>query len=302
MPVPVAVLGSCTFDLVFRVVRFPLPGETLFASAFERHAGGKGLNQAIAIQRLGGRATLIARVGVDPFAAPLLDALRADGVDTTHVVVDPSVATGVAAPVVLPGGENCIVAAPGANLAVTVAQVEDAAGAIRGASALLLQFEAPMETNLVAARIAHEAGVPVLLNPAPALEHPPELLALASVLVLNEVEAAMLAPDESSHEARARALRARGPRAVVVTLGPAGAILCDDGGTRAIPPFVVEAVDSVGAGDAFCGALAVALGEGAALEAAVRFASAAGVLSVTRRGAAASLATRGEVDRLLAER
>lgn len=302
MPVPIAVLGSCTFDLVFRMARFPQPGETLFAEALERHAGGKGLNQAIAVQRLGGRASLIGRVGTDIFGTVLLDALRADDVDLTYVMPDPAVATGLAAPIVVPGGENSIVAAPGANLAVTVAQVEAAAPAIRTSRALLLQFEAPMEVNLAAARIAHGSGVPVLLNPAPALEHPPELLALADVLVLNEVEAAMLAPGEVTPEAQARALRARGPRAVIVTLGPAGAILLDGDGLRAIPPFTVEAVDSVGAGDAFCGALAVALGEGVPLERAARFAAAAGALSVTGRGAAASLPRRAGVDRLLADR
>lgn len=302
MPVPVTVLGSCTFDLVFRMARFPQPGETLFADALERHVGGKGLNQAIAVQRLGGRASLIGRVGADAFAAPLLEALRDDGVDTTHVVSDPEAATGVAAPIVLPGGENSIAAAPGANLAVTVEQVEAAGPAIRAPRALLLQFEAPMAVNLAAARIAHDAGVPVLLNPAPALDHPPELLALADVLVLNEVEAAMLAPGAATHEARARALRDRGPAAVIVTLGPSGAILLDGDGFRAIPPFAVEAIDSVGAGDAFCGALAVALGEGMPLARAARFAAAAGALSVTRRGAAASLPHRAEVQRLLADR
>lgn len=294
----ITVLGSCTLDLVFRMSRQPQLGETLFADSLELHAGGKGLNQAIAARRLGARAALIARVGTDPFAEPLIAALETDGVDLQHLARDPEAGSGVAAPIVLADGQNSIFSAPRANLAIPVAQVEAAAATIRASRMLLLQFEAPMDANFAAARIAEEAGVPLLLNPAPALPHPPELLARASLLVLNEVEAEMLAPGFDSHESRARALQVRGPKAVIITLGPEGALLLENGVLHQVPSFPVTAVDSVGAGDAFCGALAVALAEEMPLREAVRFACAAGALAVTRPGAAPSLPQRAEVDSL----
>ncbi|MGE5596604.1 MAG: ribokinase [Hyphomicrobiales bacterium] len=294
----IAVLGSCTLDIVFRMPRLPLAGETLFADAVAMHPGGKGLNQAIAAARLGADAALIGRVGDDAFARPLLDALAADGIDTAHVARDPAAGTGVAVPVVLPGGENSIFSAPRANLAIPVAQVEAARPVIEASRALLLQFEAPMDANLAAAHIAVAASVPVLLNPAPIVGHPPELRRLAAILVLNEVEAAMLAPGSGGHEARALALAGFG-QAVCLTLGPEGVVLAHEGKAERIPAFPVEAVDSVAAGDAFCGALAVAIAEGRTLREAVRFACAAGAISVTRHGAAPSLPRRSEVEALL---
>ncbi|MCC7365080.1 MAG: ribokinase [Dehalococcoidia bacterium] len=298
----IAVLGSCTMDLVFRMPRMPAAGETLFADHCELLPGGKGLNQAIAVTRLGATARLIGRVGDDVFGRELCQALRADGVDTAHVAVVPGAKSGIAAPVVTPGGDNRIFAAPGANLEVDLAQIEAARHAIEGARALLLQFEAPMEANLAAARIARAAGARVILNAAPIVPHPPELLALADVLVVNEVEAAMLAPGHDSDLERARALLDRGPGTIIVTTGPDGAIAATAEGIVAVPAFAVTPVDTVGAGDAFCGALTVALSEGQPLEDALRFANVAAAISVTRAGAAPALARREEVVELLARR
>jgi len=299
-PPRVAVLGSCTADLVLRMPRFPVAGETLFADEGGLFAGGKGLNQAIAAARLGASATLIGRVGADALGDFLLETARADGVDCRFVVRDPGHSTGVAVPIVLPDGANSILAAPGANFQVTLAQVEAARDAITAADCLLLQFEAPMEANLAAARIAAGAGRTVFLNPAPFRPFPPELMSLASILTPNEVEAVMLAPGETSDEARARTILAQsGAVAVVVTLGAAGCVVCDASGIRRFAALPVRAVDTVGAGDAFCGALAVAMASGEPLDGSVRLANAAAAVSVTRPGAAPSLPTRAEVEALL---
>jgi Sugar kinases, ribokinase family len=263
--------------------------------------GGKGANQAIAARRLGADAvSLVGRVGADAFGERILAALAADGVDTAHVVTGGDAGTGIAIPMVFDDGGNSIISVPGANMQMAIGDVAAASDVIAAAGALLLQFEAPMECNLTAARVAREAGVLVILNTAPVAACPPGLLELADVLVANEVEAAALAPGAPATPAgQARSLLGLGPRAAIVTLGEDGAILVTATGLDQLPSFPVPAVDSVGAGDAFCGALAVALTEGLELAAAVRFACAAGALAVTRPGATASLPSRAEVEALL---
>ncbi len=294
----VVALGSCVVDLVFRMPRLPGRGETLFARSAGIYPGGKGLNQAIAARRLGAETTLIANMGDDLFGHYLLELLSGEGVDTRYVARDAANGTGFAAPVVFDDGENSILSAPQANLALQTALVEAAREAIAAAGALLLQFEAPMEANIVAARIARAAGTRVVLNPAPVVAHPPELLALADVLVVNEVEAAMLAG--GTHPAAQARTLLGGRELAVVTLGEQGAVFATASGEAGVvEAFPVQAIDSVGAGDAFCAALAVALCEGQAAGAAVRFAAAAGALAVTVAGAATSLPRREAVDRLL---
>ncbi|MBI2765859.1 MAG: ribokinase [Chloroflexi bacterium] len=296
----IAVLGSVVADLIFRMPRLPGRGETLFADDVALHPGGKGLNQAIAAKRLGASdVALIGRVGSDPFATFLLETLKREGIGAEFVAMDEAAGTGIAVPVVFPDGSNSIFSAPRASLRITDADVAAAGPAIARADALLLQFEAPMEANLVAARIARGAGVRVVLNPAPVREFPPELLELADVLVVNEVEAAMLGGGGLPPEEQAVTLLRHGAELAVVTLGERGAVFATADGAVAQPAFPVRALDSVGAGDAFCGALTVALVEGQAAGDAVRSACAAGALSVTRAGAAASLPTRAEVERLL---
>jgi len=295
----IVALGSCVVDLVFRMPRLPGRGETLFAESAGLYPGGKGLNQALAARRLGAETSIIANVGDDVLGDYLLRLLEAEGVDVRHAVRDAANGTGFAAPVVFPDGGNSILSAPRANLALAPSVVEAARAAIAASDALLLQFEAPMDANLAAARIAKGAGTRVVLNPAPVIPHPPELLELADVLVVNEVEAAMLAGG-GDPGAQARALLA-GRELAVVTLGEGGATFAaHDGTVSHVHAFAVHAVDSVGAGDAFCAALAVALCEGMHAPAAVRFASAAGALAVTVAGAATSLPTRAKVEQLLA--
>jgi ribokinase len=289
-------------DLVARVPRLPVPGETIFARSFEQFVGGKGVNQAIAAARLGAPAvTMIGCVGQDAFGDRILAALAEAGVDPRFISRDPEERTGVAIPLVFDDGGNSIVSAPGANLRLTAAAVATAEEAIRGAGVLLLQFEVAMEANVAAVAMARRAGIPVILNTAPVAPFPPELLALATCVVANEVEAAALAPGSPrSPEEQARAFLLHDVELAVVTLGDQGLVFATNAGVERVPAFPVQAVDSVGAGDAFCGALAVALLGGRPPADSCRFASAAGAICATRPGAAASLPSRAEVDALLA--
>ena len=288
-------------DVVIRAARLPRPGETVVGSSVATFVGGKGNNQAIAAARLGADTAIIGKVGDDAFGAEIVAFARRAGVDCTGVYRDPAVATGVAVPVVFDDGGNSIFAVPQANMALTAAEVERHAASIERASVLLVQFEVPMEATLAAVRIAARAGVSVVVNTAPFAPPPAELLALATVLVANETEALGLCPGTADPADQAARLLDQGPGAVIVTLGGQGVVAARrDGRSFAQQAFRVAAVDSVGAGDAFCGALGVALGEGVALTAAVRFAQAAGALAVTREGAARSLPSRTDLDAFLA--
>lgn len=297
----IAVVGSLMMDLVVRAPRLPRVGESLLAHDLQTFVGGKGGNQALAALRAGARGvSIIGRVGHDAFGQQILEALEGDGLDCRHISRDPHAGTGVAVPIVFDDGGNSIFAIPRANLRLSVSDIDAAADAIRPARMLLVQFEVAMEATLRAMEVARDSGVRVMLNPAPIAPHPPRILALATYLVVNEVEAAALAPEAGGdHLQEARCLLAKGPAAVFVTLGEQGSIVVSQGLAEFVPPFVVEAVDSVGAGDAYCGALAVALVEGRGLVESARFASAAGACAVQHPGAAASLPQRTEIEAML---
>lgn len=205
----------------------------------------------------------------------------------------------MAIPFVYPDGANSIISLPRANFAMTVDQVRRAAPAINAASILVLQLEVSAEANLEAARMASTAGVPVLLNTAPIADVPPGLWPFVDWIVANEVEAAAFAPGLDGPLPQAAALARRARAGAVVTLGDQGAILAAAGHLREVAAFPVIPIDTVGAGDAFCGAFALALQEGRSPAEAARFASAAGAVAVTRSGAIASLPTRPEVLALL---
>jgi ribokinase len=292
-------------DLVARAPRIPQPGETIIGRDFHTLPGGKGANQAVAAARLGATVAMVGRVGGDAFARLLLDNLAAAGVDHTSVTQDSGAATGVALIVVDAAGQNSIVVASGANMRLSPADVETAETAIASADVLLLQLETPLETVTRAAQIAHAHGVTVILNPAPARPLPPALLSLVDVLVPNESETALLTglPIDSRArvEAAAGALRESGVGAVILTLGERGALLAQAGGTQVFPAFMVTAVDTTAAGDAFMGGLAVALAEGQSLAESIRWGNAAGALAATRLGAQPSLPIRRAVEKLLTE-
>jgi ribokinase len=297
----IVVVGSLNMDLVLRVERLPQPGETVLGGAYETHPGGKGANQAVAAARLGGRVRMVGRVGEDAFGQSLKAGLAREGVDTTWIRESPG-PSGVAFILVDPRGQNQIAVAPGANARLTPGDLPEEA--FREARVLLLQLEVPLETVERAVALGREAGARVLLNAAPVQSLPPGVLHGVDLLLVNEVEAGQLAgasPPRSPEEglALARRLRDLVPRArVVLTLGAQGAVWWGEGGGH-IPAFPVEAVDATAAGDAFAGALAVALAEGMKTEAALRFASAAGALAATRPGAQPSLPRRTEVNAFL---
>jgi ribokinase len=282
-------------DLVVRLPRLPVAGESLFAHDFRTFVGGKGGNQALAAARLGAEAVMVGRVGADVFGEEIVRTLEGSGVDCSAVRRDTETSTGVAVPMVFDDGGNSILSAPQANLRLSPADVEAAGALIERADVLLVQFEVAAEATKRAVELAREASVPVMLSPAPFDAAQAELVALADYLLPNEVEARLLEPELAEPEAQAVELRKRGPSTVVVTRGEQGAVVASEAGVEAFAAYPVKAVDSVGAGDAFCGALAVALAEGAPFGEAVRFACAAGAICVTRPGAAASLPTREEV-------
>ncbi|MEJ2340104.1 MAG: ribokinase [Gemmatimonadales bacterium] len=300
MPPRIAVIGSSNTDLVVRAPALPAAGQTVLGTSFFSAAGGKGANQAVAAARLGAQVTLVARVGLDEFGQASLSNLRSEGIDTSFVVEDPDALSGVALIVVCDEGENAIAVAPGANALLGPEDVDRAAEAIEAADILLMQLETPMPTVACAVSRAQAAGVPVILNPAPAAPIDVRVLRDVSVLTPNTGEAIALAGVGGSgiEAARlaARQLRAAGVRRVIVTLGAEGALLEEEGTSAVRPAPPVAAVDTTAAGDAFNGALAVALAEGARLEAAADFANRAAALSTTREGAQPSLPTRPQVD------
>jgi len=302
--VAVVVFGSINMDLVVRTPRLPTPGETLTGHTFFTAPGGKGANQAVACARLGVPTRMVGRVGDDLFGEQLRASLRSFGVQDDGVLTTPG-PSGVALIAVDDTAENTIVIVPGANGAVSIADIPRLERALDGARALLLQLEVPIETVVAAARAAHTRGVTVILDPAPALPLPDELYALADIITPNEHEAATLTGiavrDDQGAIAAARALIARGARRVAIKLGARGALTADAEGEQFWSPFTVTPVDTVAAGDAFNGGLAVALSEGRSFNEAIRWGLAAGALSVTRHGAQPSMPERNEVLTLLAQ-
>ncbi|MFO0614706.1 MAG: ribokinase [Polyangiaceae bacterium] len=294
----IAVVGSLNCDLVSRVERLPAPGETVSATSFHTFVGGKGCNQAIAAARAslpGVTVAMVGKVGRDGFASTVRQKLAEAGVDASHVAVDPVAATGVATITVDDDGQNSIVVAPNANGLLTETDVEAARELIEGASVVLLQLEIPIATVVRAATLAKRGRALVILVPAPARATlPDELYRSVDVLVPNEVEAVTLAgrAASASDAEVAAALRARGPAAVIVTLGARGARLASSAGAELLPAPPVHAIDTTGAGDAFAGALAAELASGAGMKEAVKFAVAAGAAACTTLGAEPSLPQR----------
>jgi ribokinase len=303
MPKPIVVIGSSNTDMIVQLDRIPAPGETVLGGRFSTAAGGKGANQAVAAARAGGQVVFVASVGADSFGDHAVAGFAADGIDTRFVIRDETAASGVACIFVDRNGQNSIAVASGANMRLTPADVRAAEGSIAQAAVVLLQLEIPLETVAAAVDIAAAHRVSVILNPAPAQSLPEDLLQKVSILTPNEIEAGMLTglavTDEPSAKTAAQVLRGRGVATVVITLGDRGALLCSGDQTVTIPSFVVKAIDATAAGDVFNGALAVRLSEDKSIEDAVRFASAAAALSVTRLGAQPSAPTRLEINQFL---
>ncbi|MEX2546233.1 MAG: ribokinase [Chloroflexota bacterium] len=296
-PGRVLVVGSVNADLVVRVRSLPSAGETVTGGDFAQHHGGKGANQAVAAARLGAHVTFIGAVGDDEFGRAAVDDFQREGVGVSGVRAG-GAPTGVALIVVDDAGENQIAVASGANASVDAAIVEEAlaTGSTTVAGGVYLaNFEIADEAVLAGARIASEAGMKIVINPAPARELPAALLALRPILVPNEGEAQALTGEFEPINA-ARILAARSGAPVVVTLGPQGAVVVEEGNAETVPAPLVEAVDTTGAGDTFAGALAAELAAGSALIDAVRFAVRAASMSVTVPGARGGMPSRAEVE------
>lgn len=292
------VVGSYMHAFVVRAPRLPDDGETVFGTDSEIGPGGKGTNQAIAAARLGAEVGILASVGQDAFGAAARDLWRQEGLR----LYEPSRAsdrpTGMAFIMVDGSGQNRIVVTPGANAALDAPDVDAVEDAIAGADVVVAQFESPVPAVERALALARRHGVRTILNPAPARDVPDSLLALAEVLTPNESEAEALTGlpvTNEAHEQVARALRGRGVGTVVLTLGDAGAYVSDASGGRHIRGTHVDVVDTTGAGDAFTGALAVALAGGRTLDEAVAFANLGGAFCVTRPGVVPGLGREAEL-------
>jgi ribokinase len=300
----ICVVGGANIDLMAKVRRLPAAGETIYAGSFQIDCGGKGSNQAVMAARLGGRVTLVAKLGRDMFGERAFTNYERLGIATSCVFWDPARPSGVASILVDEAGRNSIVYVPGANFALSPDDVRAAREAIRNADVLVCQLEIPVESTVEALCVAKSAGKTTIFNPAPAGPVPPDFLPLCDVVVPNEIEAEALTglsvdTVEAAAEA-ARRLRAAGAPAAVVTLGARGALVADPDGTANIPGIPVQAVDTTGAGDVFIGTLAYALGRGETLRRASRLANAAAALSVTQAGTQSSFPSRDEVDRFAA--
>jgi ribokinase len=295
----IVVLGSLNTDLVTTVPHLPRPGETVLGDALHTFPGGKGANQAVAAARLGGRVSMVGRVGADPFGAALVEQLVVAGVDTGGVTRDPALPTGAALIVVDTAGQNQIAVAPGANQAVGEDEVEAALAMLGPGDLLLVQLEVPLPAVREAVLRTRAA---VLVNAAPPFRLDGELLQRLDVLVVNETEAEVLfartvTGPEAAGEVTGIA-QAAGVDLAIVTLGAAGAVFSDGRPPELVGPFGVQAVDATAAGDAFVGALAVALTAGTPASAAVQLANAAGAAATTKRGAQSSLPSPSDLKRL----
>ncbi|MFN3861164.1 MAG: ribokinase [Roseateles sp.] len=301
----ILVLGSVNRDLIVHAPRLPQPGETLRGQRFGSCLGGKGANQAVAAARLGARVALAARVGLQESGAAMVEQLRGEGVDTRFVAQPADEVPGVALIVVgAEDGENQIVTVAGSNGTLPLEQVE--ALELSGLRWLVAQQELPLQSVARAFERARAAGVRTLLNAAPYRPGCEALLPRVDLLVVNALEAQALVTAlggaAAEPEVLAEALRAKGPSAVLVSLGADGLCWVDADGARRVPAWRVKAVDTVGAGDTLVGALVTALAEGQAVETALAFAQAAAALAVSRAGVQDAMPRREEVEQLLAQK
>lgn len=305
----VVVVGSGNLDLIVEAPALPAAGQTVLGGDVLSRPGGKGANQAVAARRLGADTTFIGAVGNDQFGGVLRDALAGEGVDLSHLVVADA-PSGIALIVFAASAANQITVAPGANRRLTAGHLGALSSILTPDSVLLLQLEIPLPTCVAAARIASDSGALVLLNAAPARDPDDKelqsLLALTDVLIVNEGEALSMstatAPaDLDGWRDFAAELSAAVTATVIITLGESGAVAADGATSFSVPAYFVNSVDTTGAGDAFCGAVAASLAGKQSLYEAVRCGCAAGALATTAAGAQTSLPRSADIECLKAE-
>ncbi len=298
----IAIFGDLLYDCFIWSDRLPRVGETITGYASGFFASGKGGNQAVVCAKLGAKALMLGKVGADERGEFLLHTMRENGVEVDNVLVDPENLTGTDCVLVADGGKNMIVVAPNANAKITAAEVDAMRPAFDQSGSALFQLQVNADAVARAMRLARDCGCTVILNPAPACEVPDGMFALADYVTPNETEAEFFTgihrdnmPLEDWCKATADALHRRGAAKLIITLGEYGAFY-SDGETRfTLPAFPVQAVDSTAAGDAFNGGLAVRIAAGDAILDAMRYASACGAITTTRRGSVPSLPDDREV-------
>ena len=290
----ILVIGSSNTDMTIKARRIPEAGETILGGQFTSGAGGKGANQAVAAARLGGDVTFVCKVGRDSLGENSVKGYVKEGIDTSHILYSDE-ASGVALIMVDDKGENIISVAPGANADFTVKDIEGIKSVIEASDFVILQLEIPVESVLAAARIAHNAGKYVILNPAPAAELPQEIFKYLSLITPNQTEIALMTGIRDNVPEALSKLSAMGVGDIILTMGCKGAAIYRGGTLETVPAKKVQAVDATAAGDTFCGALCVALSEGKDLMEATAFATEASAITVTRMGAQSSIPYRKEI-------
>ena len=290
----ILVIGSSNTDMTIRASRLPAPGETILGGEFKMGRGGKGANQAVAAKRLGGNVTFVCKVGNDVFGTESVQAYAAEGLDISRILRSEK-PSGTALIMVDDSGENCISVAPGANGDISVEDIRSIADLIRSASYLILQLEIPVAAVVEAAHIAHEAGVCVILNPAPATKLPESIFADIDILTPNQTETAILTGISDDPDKAVARLAELGVGRIVMTRGSKGSAVYENGKCTLVDACKVNAIDATAAGDTFCGALCVGLSEGLDLVEAARFATRASALTVQKMGAQESIPYRKDL-------
>jgi ribokinase len=296
----IAVVGSANVDLTTFTEKFPKPGETIFGQKFDLGFGGKGANQAVAARLCGAEVFMIARVGDDLFGPATIKNFETLGIDASQVRQVPGLSSGVAPIFVDPAGQNRIIVVKGANDALKPADVEEAAGVLKSADCIVLQFEIPLETVYYTVKFARANNIRCILNPAPAQPVQASQISDLEYFVPNETEAEAITGvpvrDLDSVKQAAQKLLSSGIRRILITLGANGALLAGPEGMEHVPAFKVNSVDSTGAGDAFIGSFATFLGEGLSELDAVKRANLYAALSTTGVGTQKSFYDRARFD------
>jgi ribokinase len=299
----IVVIGSSNTDMIVKLKTLPKPGETVIGGHFSTASGGKGANQAVAAARAGGNVVFVCKVGSDSLGETALRNYSGEGIDIAHASIAEGEPSGVALIFVDEKGENSIAVASGANAKLLPEDILKIKQVIADADILLMQLEIPIETVEMAAEIAYEHKVKVILNPAPAQALSDDLLSKIALITPNETEAEILTGktviDSDDAERAAKMLLRKGVGTVIITMGAKGAYLYSEDIQGLLPAYSVQAADTTAAGDVFNGALAVSLADGNELDEAIKFATAASALSVTKSGAQPSIPNKDEITRFI---